>query len=197
MSVSTSKTVQETRTARPTVLSFWYDAPRLRRSVAFWTLVGPLVLGLLVFVYIPILWGLVLSVSQAQATIFPTAFVGLANYRAMLLDPEFQRSLVTFLIFALFIVPLTFVLALGLALLVNAARFLRGFFRLVFFLPTAVSYVAASIIWRLSLFNGLPFGLVNMVIGLFGGARSEEHTSELQSRQYLVCRLLLEKKKYI
>src|SRR3712207_8442862 len=30
-----------------------------------------------------------------------------------------------------------------------------------------------------------------------GGMRSEEHTSELQSRQYLVCRLLLEKKKYI
>src|SRR3712207_7222744 len=28
-----------------------------------------------------------------------------------------------------------------------------------------------------------------------GPARSEEHTSELQSRQYLVCRLLLEKKK--
>src|SRR3712207_8957568 len=27
-----------------------------------------------------------------------------------------------------------------------------------------------------------------------GGERSEEHTSELQSRQYLVCRLLLEKK---
>src|SRR3712207_6899157 len=30
---------------------------------------------------------------------------------------------------------------------------------------------------------------------LQGGRRSEEHTSELQSRQYLVCRLLLEKKK--
>src|SRR3712207_6990771 len=29
------------------------------------------------------------------------------------------------------------------------------------------------------------------------GGRSEEHTSELQSRQYLVCRLLLEKKKMI
>src|SRR3712207_8731857 len=29
----------------------------------------------------------------------------------------------------------------------------------------------------------------------FDGLRSEEHTSELQSRQYLVCRLLLEKKK--
>src|SRR3712207_7536013 len=30
-----------------------------------------------------------------------------------------------------------------------------------------------------------------------GSSRSEEHTSELQSRQYLVCRLLLEKKKQI
>src|SRR3712207_9248768 len=32
--------------------------------------------------------------------------------------------------------------------------------------------------------------------GEAGAGRSEEHTSELQSRQYLVCRLLLEKKKY-
>src|SRR3712207_9188020 len=32
-------------------------------------------------------------------------------------------------------------------------------------------------------------------MGLFEISRSEEHTSELQSRQYLVCRLLLEKKK--
>src|SRR3712207_8726421 len=32
-------------------------------------------------------------------------------------------------------------------------------------------------------------------ISVPGGLRSEEHTSELQSRQYLVCRLLLEKKK--
>src|SRR3712207_8656291 len=33
--------------------------------------------------------------------------------------------------------------------------------------------------------------------GLHCPARSEEHTSELQSRQYLVCRLLLEKKKTV
>src|SRR3712207_8745721 len=36
----------------------------------------------------------------------------------------------------------------------------------------------------------LPVGIVDV-----DGSRSEEHTSELQSRQYLVCRLLLEKKK--
>src|SRR3712207_7714811 len=35
-------------------------------------------------------------------------------------------------------------------------------------------------------------GITHLMIGV---GRSEEHTSELQSRQYLVCRLLLEKKK--
>src|SRR3712207_8012753 len=37
----------------------------------------------------------------------------------------------------------------------------------------------------------------DFVLRSFGPGRSEEHTSELQSRQYLVCRLLLEKKKDI
>src|SRR3712207_7087789 len=40
----------------------------------------------------------------------------------------------------------------------------------------------------------LKFANLGNHAGLLGAARSEEHTSELQSRQYLVCRLLLEKK---
>src|SRR3712207_8183626 len=40
-----------------------------------------------------------------------------------------------------------------------------------------------------------PLQFHGRVLRLTGTARSEEHTSELQSRQYLVCRLLLEKKK--
>src|SRR5947209_13384211 len=45
--------------------------------------------------------------------------------------------------------------------------------------------------------DGIEDGLDNrfgFFAGQLGGSRSEEHTSELQSRQYLVCRLLLEKK---
>src|SRR3712207_8184451 len=42
---------------------------------------------------------------------------------------------------------------------------------------------------------GLPF-TCDTSSGLAVWNRSEEHTSELQSRQYLVCRLLLEKKKH-
>src|SRR3712207_8446779 len=49
--------------------------------------------------------------------------------------------------------------------------------------------------------QGLNFSLFskNLRTLLFAieGSRSEEHTSELQSRQYLVCRLLLEKKKLL
>src|SRR5438067_10726929 len=43
--------------------------------------------------------------------------------------------------------------------------------------------------------TGMGGGLVGLLVGLLVGCRSEEHTSELQSRFDLVCRLLLEKKK--
>src|SRR3712207_9300133 len=46
--------------------------------------------------------------------------------------------------------------------------------------------------------GGGRLGLGNArVLGMYRLHRSEEHTSELQSRQYLVCRLLLGKKKKI
>src|SRR5476651_2889963 len=60
---------------------------------------------------------------------------------------------------------------------------------------------ATTEIYTLSLHDALPILFRNRV-GQWpphrdGGCdRSEEHTSELQSRQYLVCRLLLEKKKH-
>jgi multiple sugar transport system permease protein len=143
-------------------------AHSLRTSLVFWSFVGPLLLGLLVFFYIPILWSLFLSFANARATITPTSFVGLQNYREMLSDPEFVKALVTFTIFAIFIVPLTFISALGLALLVNSIKIAQGFFRSVFFLPTACSYVLASIVWKMSIFNGTHYGLANTLLGNFG-----------------------------
>src|SRR2546422_5716528 len=49
----------------------------------------------------------------------------------------------------------------------------------------------------LALFPKLTSYMKSKVSNLSGGERSEEHTSELQSRLHLVCRLLLEKKKNI
>ncbi len=142
----------------------------LRTTLTFWSFVGPLMLGLLLFVYVPIVWSIILSFFNARATITPSEFVGLQNYQAMLQDQSFIKSLLTFAIFTLFIVPTTLGGALGLALLVNNARVARGFFRSVFFLPTACSYVVASLVWKMSVFAGLPYGLVNSVTALFGAA---------------------------
>src|SRR2546422_8536985 len=68
---------------------------------------------------------------------------------------------------------------------------------------------ATTEIYTLSLHDALPISGVDPVLDellpqrvavdaedLRGAHRSEEHTSELQSRLHLVCRLLLEKKKY-
>lgn len=130
--------------------------------------VGPMMLGLLVFTYIPIIWGLYLSFFEAKLTVMPENFVGLDNYVRMLQNPAFIDSLVTFSIFALFIVPTTFAFSLGVALLVNSVQRGQGFFRSVFFIPTACSYVVASLVWRMNLFNGLPFGFANMVLYWLG-----------------------------
>ncbi|MFC0626567.1 carbohydrate ABC transporter permease [Kribbella deserti] len=147
-------------------------ARRLRgrqdRNLWFAIFVGPFLLGLLIFVYIPILWSVFLSFFDARNTVTPTDFVGLGNYTDMLGDPAFRSSLITFVLFAAFIVPTTFACSLGLALLVNRARFAKAFFRSVFFLPTACSYVVASMIWKLSIFSGVRFGLMNTVLGWFG-----------------------------
>ncbi|MFJ1968668.1 carbohydrate ABC transporter permease [Streptomyces sp. NPDC087903] len=134
----------------------------------FWLFTGPFLVGLVIFVYVPIGWSIWLSFFEARFTVTPDKFVGFENYRFMLDNNDFVGSLGTFTVFAAFIVPTTWALSLGLALLVNRLRFMRAFFRSVFFLPTACSYVAASLIWKMSIFNGVRFGLANTVIGWFG-----------------------------
>ncbi|MGW2825980.1 carbohydrate ABC transporter permease [Streptomyces sp. NPDC001443] len=137
-------------------------------TLNFWLFTGPFLLGLVIFVYVPIGWSVWLSFFEARFTVTPDKFTGFANYRQMLDNGNFTGALVTFTVFAALIVPTTWALSLGLALLVNRMRFMRAFFRSVFFLPTACSYVAASLIWKMSLFNGVRFGLANTVIGWFG-----------------------------
>ena len=142
---------------------------RQDRNLWFWVFVGPFFVGLLVFVYVPILWSVYLSFFDARNTVTPTRFVGLANYVYLLQDQAFLSSMATFIVFAVFIVPVTFAGSLGLALLVNKVRVAQAFFRSVFFLPTACSYVIAALIWRLSIFSGARFGLLNTIIRSFGG----------------------------
>ncbi|MEU3030983.1 carbohydrate ABC transporter permease [Streptomyces incarnatus] len=141
---------------------------RRRRAFWFWVFVGPFAAGLALFTYVPLLWSVGLSFFDAHNTVTPTDFVGLDNYTAMLKDSAFTGSLRTFLVFTAFIVPVTFALSLALALMVNRVRRAQAFFRSVFFLPAACSYVVAALIWKMSIFNGVRFGLANTLLGWFG-----------------------------
>ncbi|WP_410011147.1 carbohydrate ABC transporter permease [Streptomyces nigrescens] len=146
-----------------------------RRNLWFWVFVGPFVVGLGLFTYVPLAWSVYLSFFDAHNTVSPSGsdFVGLGNYGAMLGDGAFLSSLGTFLVFTAFIVPATYALSLGLALMVNRLRIAQAFFRSVFFLPTACSYVVAAVIWKLSIFNGVRFGLANTVLGWLGGGSGD------------------------
>ncbi|WP_226913252.1 carbohydrate ABC transporter permease [Gephyromycinifex aptenodytis] len=145
-------------------------AGRANTNLWFWVFVGPFFAGLVVFIYIPIAWSIYLSFFDARNTVSPTPdqFVGLRNYADMLGDPNFVQSLWTFVVFAVFIVPVTFMLSLATAVLVSRVQVAQAFFRSVFFLPTACSYVVAALIWKMSIFSGVRFGLANTVLDVFG-----------------------------
>ena len=134
----------------------------------FALLTGPLLIGLGIFKYVAIGWSFLLSLSEARGTITLGHWIGFANYRQLLGDPEFRKSITQILVFTAFIVPVTFAASLGLALLVHRVRRGRALFRTTFLIPTAVSYVAASLLWKMCLFNGLPSGIANMIGRWFG-----------------------------
>ncbi|MEU7072136.1 sugar ABC transporter permease [Streptomyces narbonensis] len=144
--------------------------PRVGRSgwIAFVVLTAPMLIGLGVFKYVAIGWSFLLSLSDARGTIALGDWVGLENYQRLLSDQAFRDSLLQILVFTAFIVPVTFAASLGLALLVDRVRRGRALLRTTFLIPAAVSYVAASLLWKMSLFNGLPAGIANTIGGWFG-----------------------------
>ena len=63
-------------------------------------------------------------------------FVGLENYQALFADPAVRRSFVNVAIFMVINVPLTVVISLVLATLLNQVVRLKTFFRVAFYVPT-------------------------------------------------------------
>jgi multiple sugar transport system permease protein len=98
----------------------------------------------------------------APGVTVPHPFVGFANFRAALSDPDVLRSFGHVGVFLLINVPLTVVLSLGLATALNQAIRGRTFFRVAFYVPYVTASVAVVGVWRF-LFNS--DGLVNKVLG--------------------------------
>ncbi|MBG9984036.1 sugar ABC transporter permease [Aerococcaceae bacterium DSM 111022] len=91
---------------------------------------------------------------------------GLGNYTELLTDPEFYKALKNTAMYVLWVVPISLILSLGIALLLNEIPFIKGFFRTVYFLPFVTSTVAVSIVW--SWLYHSNYGLINYFLGIFG-----------------------------
>jgi len=73
---------------------------------------------------------------------------GGANFAYLWHDPDFHVAVRNTVVFVLGVVPLTVLLALGIALLLTRIPRLAGLFRTVYFLPFVTSTVAISLVWR-------------------------------------------------
>jgi multiple sugar transport system permease protein len=145
------------------------------QAAAGWLFSAPAFLLLLVFLVIPILMALWVSVSDWGGRGSPFSggvhFVGGRNYAAItsgggLAEQDFGTALRNNLWYVVLVVPLQTALALLLAVLVNN-RVLkgRGFFRTAFYFPSVTSSVAITVLWYF-LFN--PAGAVNRLLSLIG-----------------------------
>jgi multiple sugar transport system permease protein len=119
-----------------------------------------------VFTVFPIVFSLLLSFRTWNILTPEKPFVGLANYAAMLSNPEFWISLRNTAVFTVGVVPFGALASLGLALLLNRKLRLPGFFRTTFFLPVITSIIAVAIVF-LWVYNDNN-GLLNTLLRGFG-----------------------------
>jgi multiple sugar transport system permease protein len=134
-------------------------------NFAGYLLVAPLIIGLLLFNLYPVLYSFYLSFTKGTFG-GPPKWVGLENYRTLVDDPIFWKSLWNTLYYTVGVIPLSVVLAIALALAMNQK--LRGItvFRAIFFLPIITSSVAVSIMW-LWIYNP-QFGILNYLLSQIG-----------------------------
>ncbi|WP_231571409.1 carbohydrate ABC transporter permease [Gordoniibacillus kamchatkensis] len=136
-----------------------------RRAKYAYLFIAPWVIGLLLFYAYPLFGSIYYSFTNYNI-VSATKWVGLANYRDLIHDHLFWVGIRNTLVYASFEVPLSVVIGVVLALLLNMPIKGRGIFRTVFFLPTLVPIVATSIVWEWLL--NPQFGLVNSKLELLG-----------------------------
>ncbi|GAA0375509.1 sugar ABC transporter permease [Microbispora corallina] len=146
-----------------------------RENIAGWLFVAPVVMILGLFLLLPILMALWVSLTDwnGQGSPFRAGvpFVGVDNYTRLFTEEglarqDFMTSIRNNVYYVLIVVPSQTVLALGLALVVNS-RLLKGrtFFRSAFFFPSITSSVAISVVFLFIFANS---GAVTSLLNLFG-----------------------------
>ncbi|HKK65459.1 MAG TPA: sugar ABC transporter permease [Clostridia bacterium] len=143
---------------------------RMRDMLRPFVFVGPAVAVLLFYIVFPALRTIYLSFLNRTST----EFVGLRNYEFVFTDPQMLIILRNTLFWVL-IVPFVAV-AMGLLIAVMTDRLKPGWEKIVkslIFLPMAISFVGASVIWRFVYYyqpaGYEQIGLLNAIVTAFGG----------------------------
>ena len=142
-------------------------ATRRRRQQDYvpYLFILPNLLLFAVFVLGPVAFAFAMSFTNWQG-INPGAWVGLRNYLNLLDDPVFTTAVRNTVLYSVGTVVPMLAISLGLALMLDAPLRGRTLFRVMVYLPVVISWVAASVVWRLIFIH--PEGVMNAFLGNFG-----------------------------
>ncbi len=118
----------------------------------------PWILGFLIFLAYPLIASLLYSFTNFSI-LRPPKFIGVQNFNELFHDQVFYTTLKNTLLYVAGAVPLSTVVAIGLAMLLNTKVKGMAVYRTLFFLPTLVPMVALGTLF-LWVFNG-DYGLLN------------------------------------
>lgn len=143
----------------------------LSQKNAPYLFIAPTLILLALFSLLPIAIALVISFTDMDlaglADLSNISFVGFDNYKEVLLDPSFQKSIFNTLFYVIIGVPLVIIISLLIALLINfgKARIFKAF-RVIFYMPSVTNVVAVAVVWSY-LYNP-SLGLLNYILNLLG-----------------------------
>ncbi|CAM4326804.1 glycerol-3-phosphate ABC transporter permease [Bacillus manliponensis] len=155
--------VEKVSTKKSTVkpLTLWKRTRDFRTGMFF---LAPSIVLFSIFLFYPLFRTIYYSFYLTDVNGEANLFVGLENYQYLFSDPTFHKSIKSTLLFVLYTVPLSIVLALFLALLANEKLKGIGIFRVLFSSTMGISIAASAVIW-LFLFHP-SVGFFNNVLGM-------------------------------
>jgi multiple sugar transport system permease protein len=130
-----------------------------------WVFLAPTLIGLLFGTLGPVLAAIGISFTDWDV-ITPPVFAGLDNYKKLVGDPTFSKALVNTLYYVGLMVPISTVLALLFAFLLNQKLRAVTWYRTAYFLPVVSSTVAVALVW--SWIYAKDFGLLNFLLRQIG-----------------------------
>ncbi|WP_371606702.1 MULTISPECIES: carbohydrate ABC transporter permease [unclassified Streptomyces] len=139
--------------------------PGRRRRRAGMLMVAPALLHASLWIGLPVVVSVGLAFTKYDVLTAPE-FVGLANFRDMLDDAVFRKSIVNTLLYTFFTVPFGMALGLLVALALHTGLKARGIFRTAVFLPQVTATVAIALVW-LWIYNPSN-GLLNTLLSFLG-----------------------------